>query len=144
MGSEVEKSWLAGFLDGEGCFALRKNGTNHYQVNIFLSNTARIALDRVQYWYAGSIYEYKNVPKGQKRQYRWECPTDSHVVFLEDVIPYLFLKKPQALLVLEFTKNKKNFLRIKRHMSQEELDYRESIYLKVRILNRKGDDGNSS
>jgi hypothetical protein len=90
----------AGFFDGEGCVAIvPKRHTYKLQVRVSQNDPAvpHMFKDR----WGGSITEYAQ--QGQRnRNWVWVAENASAAQFLEDVLPYLIVKRQQAELALEF------------------------------------------
>jgi hypothetical protein len=158
MLTETEKAWLAGFVDGEGSITIskqiRKNRPSPaYRALIEVANTNKAPLEFIMKEYGGKIYhahEKRRRKNGKKWSdaFTWYCPISVSERLLTDIFPYLRVKSKQAEIVLEFIRHIKTlnrepirdkFGRIagSKHLTKEELDYRESLYSKVRSLNQK-------
>lgn len=146
---------MAGFVDGEGYLTIMKQIRKHrpspaYRAYIAISNTNRHAFNLFLNEYGGKTYVHyeKRLDKqGLKWSdaFTWYCPISSSKRFLEDILPYLRLKRRQAELILEFINNKKAFARGKREgrggsspLTSGEISYRESLRRAVSLLNEKG------
>ena len=153
--TKTKRGWMAGFMDGEGLITIGKQIRRNRPSPAFRAyagacNTNRRVLEIFPEYYGGKIYrvnEKRTDEMGGKwaDQYQWYCPISSTKRFLLDILPYLRLKKKQAILVLEFIQNKKAFARGKRMgrggsspLTQEEIDFRERLRRRVRLLNKKG------
>jgi hypothetical protein len=102
---------MAGIFDGEGCIALHKKktkkGTEFYRPKITVTNTdprlIKICLDT----FGGRYSTHR--PKNKKVEYIW---TPGGIVpqinFLSIVGDYLYVKKEQSDILLEFLKTKDN------------------------------------
>ena len=156
MLSETEKAWMAGFTDGEGCITIccqiRKNRPSpSHRVFIAISNTRKIALDIFKSNYKGEIYETNEKRKNKAgmnwaNAWGWYCPVSSSLAFLNDILPYLKIKREQALIALEFI-NMKQCLRERRPTGRwggssslipAELEKREKLRIRIQLLNAKG------
>jgi hypothetical protein len=103
-------SWLAGFIDGEGCIGFNKTSKKHYHSpHVCIVNTHKPTIERiatilsalgVRYWVVSPTC--RNKPK-YKQDYQIAIRGLRRVKPLLDMItPYLFTKKAQAEAVLEF------------------------------------------
>ena len=105
--SEVEKAYLAGFIDGEGCITLKlysrkwKNERQYVTAKITVTNAHRDVIAFVGYVFNRKITEEK--------RYNWKTAWRVQIDRLEDVreiikylLPYLKVKRKQAELLLEF------------------------------------------
>jgi hypothetical protein len=155
---EVDKAWIAGFIDGEGCITIarqiRKNRPSpSYRSYITVSNTNRDSLEYLRGHYGGVLYERHEYRKDKRGKnwadaYDWYCPLRSATRLLTDILPYLRVKRQQAMLVLEFLATKKAFARNERRPSSkrggsapltgDEIAHRERLRLAVKRLNSKG------
>ena len=110
--SEIEKAYLAGILDGEGCIALvrnngrkNKSGYPEYYPRVSIGNTS-VAL---QSWFEKhmpniGIFVYHARPHDNNPMHRnlWEWTLNGNrrcMVFLSEISPYLVVKKEQAELL---------------------------------------------
>jgi len=135
---EIDKAYLAGIIDGEGCIQLVKKSNNHsFDARLSITNTNQDLLDWI-YKRIGGLY-YKN--SWTYKQPTWKERHD--LIFtnqkarsiLHTVLPYLVIKKPQAELVLSYF----DLIGIDgRHITKSLADKREQLYLKMKELNKKG------
>lgn len=158
MLTEVEKAWMAGFVDGEGSLTIsrqdRKNRPSPtYKVSITVTNTKRNSLDLFIKEYNGHTYQIHDYRKDKRKvnwadAYTWYCSVSSSERFLIEMLPYLRLKGQQAKLILKFIKTKDGFNRVKRigqahgsaPLSKKEIEHREKLRQQVHLLNSKGQD----
>ena len=116
MVSDVDTAWLAGIVDGEGCFSVkrpirRKSGkrvgsVTSYQLWMVICNTSKPMVDRVAQVFAALGVHHqpvRRVWKG-KRATRWQYWI--HVARKRDMLrltrallPYLTAKKAEAEVV---------------------------------------------
>lgn len=115
----VDKAYFAGFVDGEGNFAIRErdymksdNRSGHrldykyhyhrFDVEIQIKQTDRLVLDLLKAEYQGSVrgpYKDKKKPNA-KAIYIWSRYLGIRTLsFLEDIEPFLKLKKRHAEVV---------------------------------------------
>lgn len=140
--SEIQKGYLAGFIDGEGCIYLKKgysykHGGISYVAGISIGNTNMVELKKIQQEInLGYLSVRKNKNPKHKKAMIWIMNANSCRTLLKQIINYLRLKKPQGNLLLEYLdlaktandrKNKEKYLlRV------------EEIYLEIKKLNKKG------
>jgi hypothetical protein len=138
MISELDKAYIAGFLDGEGTISLRwyegmqynRHGNfrhvSHRLVDIQIVNTNLDVLRYIQSLYGGSIHSKKETRENHKPVFRWRIsgPNNAYA-FLQDIRPYLRVKKAHVALALRFcaTANKGEVVPILRD---------------IRVLNQRG------
>ena len=146
-------AYLAGLIDGEGSFVIQKTNiekmakssrskTPRYLGVFCIGMVHREPLDLIQKTIgAGKVYE-ERVPN---RRSIWRIRFAGRlkiIEFIENLLPYLIVKKPQAEVLLDFITNWKTSGR-KEHgfrdrVCSEELQRREEAYLKMRKLNAVG------
>ena len=92
-------AYTAGFVDGEGCFMIAKNGS----VQLLITNTSLATLKFIQdTLQVGSIRNRKQ--KVNKNQFVYSVYGDSCINASQLILPYLIDKKEQASLLIEFRK----------------------------------------
>ena len=118
------KDGLAGFIDGEGCFNIGKVRTCYFP-RLLIVNTDLNVLRMIKEQYGGDITSRRN---GKENWKTFNIYRASHKAFREimnDVYPYLILKKKQVDLCFEILNTK---------------DMAERLVLKeqMHLLNKKG------
>ncbi len=137
-------AYLAGLLDTDGSFSLKKEKPRikspKYSPIVSLSMTDAKGINKI----------WKNCPYGTislikanacklKSCYRWSLHSYREVSeLLSFVIPYLRNKKAQAEILKEFCDNKKPVNVRSLGIPEEELEFRESCYQKIIMLNKYG------
>ena len=92
--SNSEASYIAGFVDGEGCFstAARQFVTPYLEV----TNTDKDTLDWMQrITECGSVYKVKT-PKGRPQRWKWSASVQPAADVVHQLIPFLRTKRMQA------------------------------------------------
>jgi hypothetical protein len=89
---EALHRYLAGYLDGEGCFTYHRTPT--VDISSIYPYTLQIFHDE----YGGRIHQ-RDGPG--RCWYQWRVYGKSAIKLIADVLPYLHEKRAQALLVLE-------------------------------------------
>jgi len=145
-GKQVEKSYWAGFIDGEGSIMITKHFSKDgfhkcptYQVRLDVAITNEKLMKELK-MFAGCGWLCKRTFKkeNQKDAYYWGCKSDKAVEFLKELLPYIKLKRKQIELVIKFQENKNSPNRKGgklRPLSKKEINYRESMRLKLQKIN---------
>lgn len=119
----LDLSYLAGFFDGEGSINIltrkRKNWNTEYQLTVAIGQKDGATLDWLKENYGGNVYLVK-----RDGSFYWACSNRAAQNFLQQLLPYLKYKKPQAELALTYF----NYVRTI-PISKRELERRESIRL---------------
>jgi hypothetical protein len=149
----VHWAYLAGLIDGEGSFVIQKtevekiaksskSKTPKYLAYFCIGMVDKQPLDMIQETIgSGKVYE-ERVPN---RRSIWRIRFAGRITlipFIQNLLPYLIVKKKQAELLLDFclnwvTPGKKEH-GYRDRVSNEELQRREEAYLKMRKLNAVG------
>jgi hypothetical protein len=95
--SETDLAWIAGFFDGEGCISARITAEGRTTLQVSIGQKDRTQLAFIQEIFGGSITKIKG-----KDHYHLSMYATRSTRMLEAIMPYLKLKKPQAVLALEF------------------------------------------
>lgn len=105
--SEVEKSWAAGFFDGEGSITPTTRNRLHLQIRI--TNTDVDVINFFQQRWGGEIITSRP-PLSRRMAYQLHFyPPEKARKLLEDLLPYLQLKKAQAELALNWIDTLRRF-----------------------------------
>jgi hypothetical protein len=115
MNEQSKAAYVAGFMDGEGSFSIvktyeikkRKDGTKNkrilYHIKVTIANTNKKVLDWISSNFGGTVYEKKSHNSKWKTRYDWFITKHSdREKFILAVLPYLQIKREQALVALEF------------------------------------------
>ena len=141
-------AYVAGLIDTDGSFSVKKQVKNkgtevinpRYLPVICVNMTDSRGINYIrENCSLGKFYVPKNngTRKGLHYQYgiysKKEC-----ISFLENVIPFLQSKRPNAEVLLDFCVNSKNTGYCKAGISADELSFRNSCYKRLCELNKYG------
>lgn len=102
--TELEKAYIAGFFDGEGCVNLscrnKKNGAIVSEITIEISNNDYEVMKFIHKLVGGTIYKRYDL----KHPHTLRLYAGNAAKFLTTILPYLVTKKRQAQLGIEFQK----------------------------------------
>ena len=143
--TELDKSYLAGFFDGEGCVSIRKSQGKKvkpgYDLEVVLSQNQRTILDEFQQKTGlGRIYITTNIRYGVT--HTWRLYTNDAKALLITILPYLRDKRDQAELALDFIHrhNRSSLRGVGKgrgyQIPQEVMDEREKYYQALRDLKK--------
>lgn len=115
---KLSKEYLAGFLDADGSICITKSqpinrnpnhirNPNHMLLVNFVSSNKKILIT-IARTYGKSVHKYsKSTNKlAKKKLFQWGLTASNALKFLEDLLPFLIIKKEQAKLGIEFQKYK--------------------------------------
>ena len=109
--TETELAWAAGFIDGEGCIHVRvsmptetsRQRSPHYALALQVSNTNRQAIDRIHQMFGfGSVRSHHRENPKWTTAYVWYCMSKNAGTVLRLIQPYVFAKKAELEVGLEF------------------------------------------
>jgi hypothetical protein len=142
MLTELEKAYIAGFFDGEGCISLGyKKDTSYrrhhtYQLVVTVANTNKEILNFLHQRFGGHFRKGRPPSKNGKEVYVWALLCRKALKFLEEIYPYLRLKKKQAELAFEYYKLVNPYGN--HTFDSENWKKRDEIYYKLKALNKRG------
>ena len=109
--NEILWSYLAGLFDGEGTVCIstshNRNNTTIFQMNVKVANTKLELMQWLITNFGGSYSVSQDKCEGNNRatQYAWMPKgKKNRIEVLEKMLPYLVIKKQQALIGLDFEK----------------------------------------
>jgi hypothetical protein len=97
---ELEKAYLAGFFDGEGCIWLSTSGGKYFQIHLAVAQKYPAVLDRFVALWGGRVYP-------DRCAFRWRPRVKDMERVLRDLLPYLAEKKTQAILAILYLRRKR-------------------------------------
>ena len=137
--SDTQWAYLAGIMDGEGSFSIARggrkpgpghpNGYTNWQLKISIGNTNDGLHDWLLKNVGGAKYMgHRSKTDRHKNGYNWQLHGKENMKeMILGVLPYLVMKKAQALVALDTIA-----------VEGKNPELRESLYLKMKSLNRKG------
>ena len=143
MLTDVQLAWAAGFIDGEGTISMytkaHKPYRPGYSIRLSVVNTYLPSLERLQVMFGGSIQplhsEERSYGENWKPSFFWSCGAKATEAALTQLLPHLFVKRPQAELALEA----RSLVGSKgEERSEKKIEQLESTLQRFRELNRKG------
>lgn len=132
---------LATLIDGEGCINLARQVKNlprpRYFIRIEIVNTNEAYLQAwMQRIGKGFVNAQRDGNEKHSTSYRWCIVKVADIVYvLKKVLPYLLIKKEQAVISLDLREGK--FVKGEKP-NEQELARRERLYQRMRILNFRG------
>lgn len=153
--STEQLAYLAGLIDGEGCMqigdkrkspqkakGLRKPrkeyvGQINFTTQVQISNTDYRLIHWLQDTFTGGLHVQKYPGKPHWNvKYTWILPSKQVLPIMQAILPYLIIKKNQALLMIEARKIiDSNVLRMERTPEQRELLF--FLAHNMRLFNKK-------
>ena len=140
--SKLTAAYIAGFVDGEGHISIypfvRKDRDNqvYYKAQFKVTNTNKEIIEWLKASFGGWIYTQNMSNPLHKIAYTWSLDSKNLKLVLQSIYPYLKIKKKQAELVLEKLKLAEKFSGMV--YEKEQVEQIRNIYLKLRILNKRG------
>lgn len=143
--SPLELAYMAGIIDGEGTISLHVHGSmggtsmRVGRVTLFVSvpNTSMALMRWIADRWPASISRLLRSEKepNKKMAYRWALNANNALHFLDEVYPYLLIKRPQAKLAIRFQR----YLQYKGKIRGErQTRLQQEFALAVKRLNHRG------
>lgn len=99
--SEVEKAYLAGILDGEGCITVSKGKYDNRVVQVYVAMCDKQAIDLFHDSFGGCIFYLVQKNPKWTNSWRWSIKSQRAKLVLLELMPYLRVKRRQAETALE-------------------------------------------
>lgn len=135
--NKTELSYMAGIIDGEGCFNIQRPRGKSHTLRLFVMNTSKSLIDYLYKTYGGYQYSRKKENSTWKIRHEWFVDRQILDDLLPRLLPYLIVKKEHCEIAIEF---RKTFPKIRNyHKIPEDMVYiREDCHRRLKILNKKG------
>ena len=143
---KLNNNYIAGLFDGEGWIMISRSKTIKtmknpaYRLRVGIEITFYDILNEICKIYGGHIYTRpKKRAINRKITHTWYRDSENAMNFLKSIENCLFVKKKQAEIAIEYQEHVSDFTKKNhkkgRELTQEEVDYRESMVQKIRELN---------
>lgn len=138
-------AYAAGIIDGEGCIMIAKQSSSvlywgcGFYLRVRVSTIDTILAPWLDSTFGGHSYITKKRDGYNYPDYHWYICSDKAMRFLEKLLPYLKLKKEEALVAIQFQKQKiksRNRGRIN-HLSRKFFESEKKLYWILRNLKTK-------
>lgn len=114
---KIHEGWLAGFVDGEGCFKVTeqyKNGRIYGHHSIMLSQSGdhgREVLQAIQAEYGGQLYLHLRAGEHKATKDAWKLywRRDEGAIFIRRILDKLILKRQDAETVLAYIERERTW-----------------------------------
>ena len=144
----LDLAYLAGIIDGEGCFYIGKvpinNGykSEHYRSLLTVTNTDSRLIDWILSTFDGTETTTQRIKPTQKYQrmlFSWTSTGDRLRDLCEQILPYLVIKKEHCEIMIKF---RKTFIARmgNNQLSPEILAIRQQLLIDIRQLNSRFHD----
>lgn len=141
--TDTQLAYIAGFIDGEGCFTVGKLYPQRkypsFYVTFQINNTRKEVLELIQEEFGGTIHFVKDTGRNKDQWHLSIHRTGIHKL-IDAVMPYLILKKSVAACVREFPTRHGVSLGIGKGQTVDfdTFERQNAIYNTIRSLNKKG------
>jgi hypothetical protein len=141
--SKTELAYIAGFLDGEGWITLYKSKDisrkkyPRFEYQVGICNNNKGVINWLYDTFGGSIRTRNKQNLKWQDNYLWKLSSNQASDFLKLILPYMRLKNNQAELAIEFQEKRKLKKNRFKPMTEEEYEYANKCWEKMRKLNYK-------
>ena len=111
-------AYTAGILDGEGCVMLTKKSYNAPRVGFYVLlvvtvvNTNEWLIQWLKMQFGGMATVETPLSNNSRDIWRWTVSSSKASDFLQMILPYLQIKRPQAELAIKFQTRKNKYQRL--------------------------------
>lgn len=134
----AQVAYLAGIIDGEGCYTIRKktysNGRTLYTPRITIGMNTAQPLDLAYGLFGGAIRARRTTGGNVPYIFVWEISCSKAKKASKTVLPFLRVKREQARLLIDLQTRIEKGIGIK-DKSDYELQKRKEMWLKMKDLN---------
>src|SRR5208282_4298059 len=104
---ETNYAYAAGLIDADGSIyiskSIRKDGYTSYDPTLMVRSTYLPTIQWLISKFGGTYDKTTWKDKNHKDYYRWKFSSDVHAIrFLDKIMPYLWIKKNQAIILKEY------------------------------------------
>lgn len=137
----LDVAWAAGFVDGEGCVSVTKSSRKgqplpYYRADLIVANTVKEPLDKLALIFGGRVVVTRPSIGNRQLTYGWKTTGTSHTArVLQELLPWLTVKRAQAALVLEFAAF---FGTIRHQQKKPDREQLEALKQRMHVLNARG------
>ena len=140
--------WAAGFIDGEGCIAINRQWSQpkgrkytNFVLQISVCQKVRTPLDRLQEMWGGHVYQYN---LGKAKYWRWLLWSHNAAAAVEQMLPYLTVKRPIAEVALRFEESMLSTGGSRQALPEPVAEMRRILFEEAKRLNRRGQHDGSA
>lgn len=134
--SIADIAWLAGIIDGEGSIFIMKQGRKdrdrefNYILRVSVQSSDGImAQECMKITGLGACFDAITAKENQSNTYKWQVSGKKAAHVLENILPYLRVKREQALSAIEFQRTSKKHWR---QMTVDDYKKQEDSYYKLK------------
>lgn len=135
-------AYIAGIIDGEGWVGIHKLGANggasrrtgQYRMCVEVGNTNEAIIRFLHHHLRGSV-TFHPAKKAGKAHWKWRCSSYIAMFVLDAILPYLIIKKRQAILCRRFQRYTQSPSRI---VTEKALLVHQRFHHALRDLNKRG------
>lgn len=142
-------AYTAGIIDGEGCIGIYRHKDKNvrrgfgYCLYVSMWSTNQWLIQWLKMNYGGYVLPHPKVKEkgsiSKKSLWKWQLTARKAVAFLELILPYLYLKRPEAELAISFQKANS-----KRQKSEDSLVLIEAQRILMTKMKRNSEQSNTA
>ena len=110
---KTDIAYMAGIIDGEGCIGIHRagkkpNGNPQYFLRVVIGMCNEYIPNLFRFYFGGQVIFCQPRKENWNPQWRWAVTYEQAAQCLKILLPYLRLKRDEAILGLKFQSNKKH------------------------------------
>ena len=145
--NKIDKRYLAGLIDGEGCIYFTKRSGNkketYVNLRLNISNTYKPLMERLHNEFGGYLRIHTNKHQFKSGRYRKIgydlvlCNQQAEKV-IRECLPYFIIKKERAEIALDIRKNVSKYQATGKLIPEKEIQKRKGLIDRLKMINKKG------
>lgn len=143
----TDLAYTAGIIDGEGCISIyhfkSKTSSRGYALvlEVSVTNTNEWLIHWLHFTFGGNVGPMKSKRPRSRDAFYWRLLSKKAAEFLDLIMPYLKIKKPQAEIGIKFQEHHSKHKGRGHSKTQEDWIVEEAERVLIRSLNRRGREG---
>ncbi len=131
---ETDKAYFAGLVDGEGCITVSKGKYDNRVLAVVIVMCDKEPIELLHQSFGGCLFYVEKKNPKWKNSWHWSVKSQKAKPFLEAVLPYLRVKRKQALAALELIDS---FTHIGGRATVEQREKQRILHERISALNQR-------
>lgn len=128
---ESDRAWAAGFFDSEGTVSAFINSKGELKASVAIDQVDRRPIDKMRDVFGGTAVQHKTA---HQPAWRWRLSGKRAADFLTSVLPFLIVKREQAVLYIDLMNGLLPQLGSRGLLGEGERQRRESLVSRIKEL----------
>lgn len=135
----IDAAYIAGFVDGEGCFSIANNREHKAMLYVVCTDSDTIQYLKTISGYGKITTTSQPIKSYWKQAFRWAVNSHDMIMLLTQIEPYLVTKKKQCHVMQEWLTTLRGWGGNKSNpLTKKEFEIRQDRYQRMKQLNKRG------